>query len=49
MRQKIMATLVLLSLFTGLAFGQQPNQIVRGTIKDVHSKLPLIGATVLLP
>lgn len=49
MRQKITATIVLLSLVTSLVFGQSPSQVVRGTIIDVDSKLPLIGASVLIP
>ena len=36
-------------MITTLAFSQNLTQTVRGTIADVDSKLPLIGATVIIP
>jgi hypothetical protein len=46
--KKITLTSLLLVMFTTLAFSQKLSQTVRGTITDTDSKLPLIGATVLI-
>ena len=40
---------MMLVIFTALAFSQKLSQTVRGTILDMDSKLPLIGATVIIP
>ena len=46
--KKFISTTLLISVFTTLAFSQNLTQIVRGTIVDVDSKLPLIGATLVI-
>ena len=46
--KKFISTTLLISVFTTLAFSQNLTQIVRGTINDVDSKLPLIGATIII-
>ena len=38
----------MIAVFNTLAFSQNLTQIVRGTIVDVDSKLPLIGATLVI-
>jgi TonB dependent receptor/CarboxypepD_reg-like domain len=48
MKQKLGLTFLLCLLFAGLTSGQQLTQIVRGTISDTDSKLPLIGAQVVI-
>lgn len=45
--KKFISTLIL-SFFATLAFSQKLTQTVRGTIVDVDSKLPLIGATLVI-
>ena len=47
--KKFISTTLIVTVFTTLAFGQNLTQIVRGTIVDVDSKLPLIGATLVIP
>ena len=47
--KKLISTTVMIALFTTLAFSQNLKQTVRGTIVDTDSKLPLIGATILIP
>ena len=44
--KKIIFTSFIIAMFTTLAFSQQLTQTVRGTIIDMDSQLPLIGATV---
>jgi hypothetical protein len=44
--KRLIYTMLLFSMLSGLAFGQQPTQTLRGTIMDNDSKLPLPGATV---
>ena len=46
--KKFISTTLIIAVFTTLAFSQNLTQIVRGTIIDVDSKLPLIGATVII-
>lgn len=46
--KKIIFITFIFTLFSTLMFGQQLTQTVRGTIKDTDSKLPLIGANVVL-
>ncbi len=46
--KKIISTTLIIAVFTTLAFSQNLTQTVRGTILDVDSKLPLIGATVMI-
>jgi len=47
--RKSLLTLLLITMFTAQAFSQKLSQTVRGTILDTDSKLPLIGATVIIP
>jgi hypothetical protein len=47
--KKISSTFILIVMFSTLTFSQQLSQTVRGTILDSDSKLPLPGATVILP
>jgi hypothetical protein len=47
--KKIISTIISILMFTTLAFNQQLSQTVRGTILDADSKLPLPGATVIIP
>lgn len=47
--KKIGLTLFLIVMFATLAFSQSITQTVRGTLIDNDSKLPLTGATVILP
>jgi hypothetical protein len=46
--KKITLTSLIIAMFTTLAFSQKLSQTVRGTILDTDSKLPLIGATVII-
>jgi len=47
---KKIVTLVVLSLmFTALAWSQELTQTVRGTVLDIDSQQPLIGANVIIP
>jgi hypothetical protein len=46
--KKFISTTLIIAVFTTLAFSQNLTQIVRGTIVDVDSKLPLIGATLVI-
>ena len=47
--RKSLLALLMIVMFTTLAFSQKLSQTVRGTILDTDSKLPLIGATVIIP
>jgi hypothetical protein len=47
--RKPLLALLMLAMFTTLAFSQNLTQTIRGTITDNDSKLPLIGATVIIP
>ena len=46
--KKFISTTLIIAVFTTLAFSQNLTQTVRGTIVDVDSKLPLIGATLVI-
>ena len=46
--KKFISTTLMIAVFTTFAFSQNLTQIVRGTIVDVDSKLPLIGATIVI-
>ena len=46
--KKFIPITLMLSLFTTLTFGQNLTQVVRGTIVDTDSKLPLIGVTLVI-
>ena len=46
--KKSALTLLIIAMFTTLAFSQKLSQTVRGTILDMDSRLPLIGATVII-
>jgi hypothetical protein len=46
--KKFISTTLIIAVYTTLAFSQNLTQIVRGTIVDVDSKLPLIGATLVI-
>ena len=46
--KKLISTTLIIAVFTTLTFSQNLTQTVRGTIIDNDSKLPLIGATVIL-
>jgi hypothetical protein len=47
--KKFITTTLIITMFTTLVFGQNLKQTVRGTIIDIDNKLPLIGATVIIP
>jgi hypothetical protein len=47
--KKIISATLMVAMFTTLAFSQNLTQVVRGTIVDADSKLPLPGATLLIP
>lgn len=47
--KKTSLTLLTLLMFVTLAFSQEFTQTIRGTITDNDSKMPLIGATVIIP
>jgi hypothetical protein len=47
--KKLISTTIILALFATLASGQKLTQTVRGTVIDNDNKLPLAGATVVLP
>ena len=46
--KKFFSTTLLIAFYTTQAFSQNLTQIVRGTIVDVDSKLPLPGATLVI-
>jgi len=46
--KKLITTILVIALFSAIAFSQKLTQTVRGTIIDNDSKLPLAGATVLI-
>ncbi len=46
--KKFITTTLLFAMLSGLAFSQKLTQIVRGTILDADSKIPLFGAVVIL-
>ncbi len=46
--KKLILTIVMIAMFITLAFSQNLTQTVRGNILDTDSKLPLIGATVII-
>ena len=46
--KKLFLTTVVIALFVTQALSQHLTQTVRGTIIDIDSKLPLIGATVVI-
>ena len=46
--KKFISTTLMIAVFSTLAFSQKLTQTVRGTIIDTDSKLPLIGATVVI-
>lgn len=47
--KKLSLTTLIIVMFTTLAFSQKLTQTVRGAIIDTDSKLPLIGANVMIP
>jgi hypothetical protein len=47
--KKLISITLMIAVFTTLAFSQNLTQTVRGTVVDTDSKLPLIGATLLIP
>ncbi len=47
--KKLFLTTLVIALFAMQAFSQNLTQTVRGTIIDIDSKLPLIGATLVIP
>jgi Carboxypeptidase regulatory-like domain len=47
--KKFILTTLMAAMFTILSFGQNLSQTVRGTIVDADSKLPLPGATLVIP
>lgn len=47
--KRLTLTSLLMAMLATLAFGQKLTQTVRGTIIDNDSKMPLIGATVMIP
>jgi hypothetical protein len=46
--KKFLSITLMIAVFSTLAFSQKLTQTVRGTIIDTDSKMPLIGATVLI-
>lgn len=46
--KKFLTTSLVITIFTTLAFSQDLTQTVRGRIIDTDSKMPLIGATVVI-
>ncbi|MCX6271784.1 MAG: TonB-dependent receptor, partial [Bacteroidetes bacterium] len=46
--KKITLTILLTAMVTTLAFNQNLSQTVRGTILDADSKMPLIGANIII-
>lgn len=46
--KKFISTSFMIAVFTSTAFSQNLTQIIRGTIIDVDSKLPLPGATLVI-
>jgi hypothetical protein len=47
--KNLILTSLIIAMFTTLTFSQKLSQTVRGTILDADSKLPIIGATVIIP
>lgn len=47
--KKFFTTTLMIAMFSTLAFNQNLTQTVRGTIVDADSKLPLTGATLVIP
>jgi hypothetical protein len=47
--KRILSTTIALTLFAACLLGQRFTQTVRGTVIDNDNKLPLIGATVVVP
>jgi hypothetical protein len=47
--KKVISATLMIAVFTTLAFGQNLTQTVRGTVVDADSKLPLPGATLIIP
>jgi len=47
--KKFISTTLMIAVFSTLSYSQKLTQTVRGTIVDVDSKLPLIGATLVIP
>jgi hypothetical protein len=45
---KLSLTTLLIAMFATVVFSQNLTQIVRGTIIDTDSKLPLIGAQIVI-
>jgi len=46
--KKFISTTLMIATFSSLAFSQNLTQIVRGTIIDIDSKLPVPGATLVI-
>ena len=46
--KKLISTVLMIAMISSLAFSQNLTQIVRGTIVDVDSKLPLPGVTLVI-
>lgn len=46
--KKLITTTLLINLLSTLVYGQHPIQIVRGTMLDADSKLPLTGVVIML-
>jgi hypothetical protein len=46
--KKFISTTLMIAVFSALAFGQNLTQIVRGSIVDFDSKLPVPGATLVV-
>lgn len=46
--KRFISITLMIAMFSTLAFSQRLTQTVRGTIVDVDSKLPLIGATLVI-
>jgi hypothetical protein len=47
--KKFISTTFMIAVLTALAFSQNLTQTIRGTIVDADSKLPLAGATLVIP
>jgi len=47
--KKFSLTILIIAMFTTMAFSQRLTQTVRGTIIDIDNKQPIIGATVVIP
>jgi hypothetical protein len=46
--KKFILTTLMIAVFSTIAFNQKLTQTIRGTIIDTDSKLPLVGATVII-